>query len=274
MCLETLPPPLGSASSHFSPVQLQRRISAFAASRCISILFCTSSALLPCREPRRYWLTMSSPNSIAAPSGSSVATAASDGNSDSGASHHHDTHSPMQYEGPEIRRPDSPSDDEATDVTSSVTRSEVAIDESEPSPEETIPTEQREAAASLREVFETSAPQRFPTRSSSMRAPTRLYPQRDEQTAQEHQTVRQPTLRHGSTQSALSSILSEIALPRWQPDAEVTYCPICQTQFNFFIRKHHCRLGKIWFETRGRIYANDAVENVAEWSVIHVRHTE
>jgi hypothetical protein len=30
-------------------------------------------------------------------------------------------------------------------------------------------------------------------------------------------------------------------LPRWQPDAEVTYCPICQTQFSFFNRKHHCR---------------------------------
>ena len=29
--------------------------------------------------------------------------------------------------------------------------------------------------------------------------------------------------------------------PRWQPDAEVTYCPICQTQFSFFVRKHHCR---------------------------------
>ncbi|KFY80814.1 hypothetical protein V499_00328 [Pseudogymnoascus sp. VKM F-103] len=27
--------------------------------------------------------------------------------------------------------------------------------------------------------------------------------------------------------------------PRWQPDAEVTYCPICQTQFSFFVRKHH-----------------------------------
>jgi FYVE zinc finger len=33
----------------------------------------------------------------------------------------------------------------------------------------------------------------------------------------------------------------EIILPRWQPDAEVTYCPICRTQFSFFIRKHHCR---------------------------------
>jgi hypothetical protein len=32
-----------------------------------------------------------------------------------------------------------------------------------------------------------------------------------------------------------------IVLPRWQPDAEVTYCPICRTQFSFFVRKHHCR---------------------------------
>jgi hypothetical protein len=33
----------------------------------------------------------------------------------------------------------------------------------------------------------------------------------------------------------------DIVLPRWQPDAEVTYCPICSTQFSFFVRKHHCR---------------------------------
>lgn len=32
-----------------------------------------------------------------------------------------------------------------------------------------------------------------------------------------------------------------LTLPRWQPDAEVTYCPICGTQFSIFIRKHHCR---------------------------------
>ncbi|KAG9249996.1 uncharacterized protein F5Z01DRAFT_630545 [Emericellopsis atlantica] len=35
---------------------------------------------------------------------------------------------------------------------------------------------------------------------------------------------------------------SEYIAPRWQPDAEVTYCPICQTQFSFFVRKHHCRV--------------------------------
>ncbi|KAM5363129.1 hypothetical protein ACJZ2D_012179 [Fusarium nematophilum] len=37
------------------------------------------------------------------------------------------------------------------------------------------------------------------------------------------------------------STSSDMPLPRWQPDAEVTYCPICHTQFSFFVRKHHCR---------------------------------
>ncbi|KAG6009541.1 hypothetical protein E4U21_002177 [Claviceps maximensis] len=36
--------------------------------------------------------------------------------------------------------------------------------------------------------------------------------------------------------------MPEFALPRWQPDAEVTYCPICRAQFSFFVRKHHCRI--------------------------------
>ncbi|KAK5663368.1 hypothetical protein OQA88_3796 [Cercophora sp. LCS_1] len=33
----------------------------------------------------------------------------------------------------------------------------------------------------------------------------------------------------------------EFVVPRWQPDAEATYCPICHTQFSIFVRKHHCR---------------------------------
>ncbi|KAL6713915.1 hypothetical protein ACLMJK_008409 [Lecanora helva] len=33
----------------------------------------------------------------------------------------------------------------------------------------------------------------------------------------------------------------EITLPKWQPDVEVTKCPICEITFSFWYRKHHCR---------------------------------
>jgi len=33
----------------------------------------------------------------------------------------------------------------------------------------------------------------------------------------------------------------EITLPKWQPDAEVSTCPICGTPFGLWYRKHHCR---------------------------------
>lgn len=33
----------------------------------------------------------------------------------------------------------------------------------------------------------------------------------------------------------------EITLPRWEPDIEVPKCPICNTAFGFWYRKHHCR---------------------------------
>ncbi|TLS25984.1 hypothetical protein PpBr36_07705 [Pyricularia pennisetigena] len=33
-----------------------------------------------------------------------------------------------------------------------------------------------------------------------------------------------------------------VVLPRWQPDVEVTICPICRTQFGWLNRKHHCRV--------------------------------
>ncbi|KND94986.1 E3 ubiquitin-protein ligase PIB1 [Tolypocladium ophioglossoides CBS 100239] len=48
------------------------------------------------------------------------------------------------------------------------------------------------------------------------------------------------TTRQTQAQSDDGSSL-EFVLPRWQPDAEVTYCPICHTQFSIFVRKHHCR---------------------------------
>lgn len=33
----------------------------------------------------------------------------------------------------------------------------------------------------------------------------------------------------------------ELILPRWQPDNEVSACPICGTQFSLLYRRHHCR---------------------------------
>ena len=48
-------------------------------------------------------------------------------------------------------------------------------------------------------------------------------------------------LLSGSSRRYQGQSREEVVVPRWQPDAEVTYCPICRTQFSFFVRKHHCR---------------------------------
>jgi hypothetical protein len=34
---------------------------------------------------------------------------------------------------------------------------------------------------------------------------------------------------------------SDIVLPQWQPDSEVSQCPVCKKPFTFLYRKHHCR---------------------------------
>ncbi|KAF1846328.1 FYVE-domain-containing protein [Cucurbitaria berberidis CBS 394.84] len=34
---------------------------------------------------------------------------------------------------------------------------------------------------------------------------------------------------------------SDLVLPSWQPDAEVSQCPVCGRYFTFLFRKHHCR---------------------------------
>ena len=67
----------------------------------------------------------------------------------------------------------------------------------------------------------------------------------------------------------------DIVLPRWQPDAEVTFCPICHTQFSIFVRKHHCRYvvtGWMAYSSYGNtdIFSG----NVGGWSATHVHHIE
>jgi hypothetical protein len=34
---------------------------------------------------------------------------------------------------------------------------------------------------------------------------------------------------------------SDLVLPRWQSDADVSQCPVCKNYFTFWYRKHHCR---------------------------------
>lgn len=86
-------------------------------------------------------------------------------------------------------------------------------------------------------------PLAFPARTSSRSSPA----------GESHSTTRaRGTMRRrtsagpGSRGSGSRSSAQEFALPRWQPDGEVTYCPICRTQFSIFVRKHHCRLAAIY----------------------------
>ncbi|KAF3762366.1 FYVE-domain-containing protein [Cryphonectria parasitica EP155] len=60
-------------------------------------------------------------------------------------------------------------------------------------------------------------------------------PSRHLQQQQQQQHLLQPH------RPSVSRRPSDIVLPRWQPDVEVTFCPICRTQFSFLVRKHHCR---------------------------------
>jgi FYVE zinc finger len=50
-----------------------------------------------------------------------------------------------------------------------------------------------------------------------------------------------PTRRRSSNMQRPGSAAQEIILPKWQPDSEVSECPICSRQFTFWFRKHHCR---------------------------------
>ncbi|KAI1873147.1 uncharacterized protein JN550_003400 [Neoarthrinium moseri] len=52
-------------------------------------------------------------------------------------------------------------------------------------------------------------------------------------------TTDSPTLANPRFSGRLPG--TEVALPRWQPDSEVTSCPICHYEFGLFNRRHHCR---------------------------------
>lgn len=50
-----------------------------------------------------------------------------------------------------------------------------------------------------------------------------------------------PIRRHSSNVRQPLNRGREVMLPKWQPDSEVSECPICSRQFTFWFRKHHCR---------------------------------
>ncbi|RHZ54400.1 putative C6 transcription factor (War1) [Aspergillus thermomutatus] len=50
-----------------------------------------------------------------------------------------------------------------------------------------------------------------------------------------------PDNTHRTSWSQGANGYMEYIRPRWQPDSEVTNCPICGTPFSFWYRKHHCR---------------------------------
>lgn len=70
-------------------------------------------------------------------------------------------------------------------------------------------------------------------------------------------------------------------LPPWQPDSEVSHCPVCGSQFTFFYRKHHCRYVKVLrlmrrnflktFFRVDRVSADHCPGNVGESCAPHVR---
>ena len=82
-----------------------------------------------------------------------------------------------------------------------------------------------------------NSPQNWPT------APAYWPPSSQQGQSQSQSHIQSHTQSHTQSQGQGQGQGPRIdfTLPRWQPDAEVTRCPICGSQFGFFIRKHHCR---------------------------------
>lgn len=51
--------------------------------------------------------------------------------------------------------------------------------------------------------------------------------------------------------ASLSRRQSDVVPPPWQPDSEVSQCPVCGRQFTFLYRKHHCRYVVVCEESHG-----------------------
>ncbi|KAK0664806.1 Lateral signaling target protein 2-like protein [Lasiodiplodia hormozganensis] len=49
------------------------------------------------------------------------------------------------------------------------------------------------------------------------------------------------TLSPNGSSGSIERRDSDIMIPPWQPDSDVSHCPVCGTQFSFWYRKHHCR---------------------------------
>jgi len=84
-------------------------------------------------------------------------------------------------------------------------------------------------------------PARQTTRSPSEPANLSVVPGRSPATIRRQSASTMASQQAEQSGTGADRAVPEIILPRWQPDAEVTYCPICHTQFSIFVRKHHCR---------------------------------